>query len=349
MSTVLGVLENVAKFDNQGHLIGAKPSLPQTNAPFSHQSVSSYLTFMRLVEDDALCRPVTLIVVSDGQPTPWNIEGGATLYERFRSIRRLLSVKTYIVAYTESVFDNPTNFKRVHRMACAASGADSIPSPCSGGNTFSNWDTCRDPDDPANGCAWLTSDADELTEALTQIIAQAIETNVPGGTPTLANDFQMLDANDPDSAQAAIQTQLEASTDVPQWSGHLTRSACTDEDPNNPGQLAEYCQNAIDLPPETEEEESFGPCSLANVWDAGECLAQTTWNDRRIYTHDADNNVFRISEPDGEPSAAFVSLVEDLNGQGKIQPPLSNDPQTKDAEIVAMAEWLLGRNMPDEW
>ena len=85
------------------------------------------------------------------------------------------------------------------------------------------------------------------------------------------------------------------------------------------------------------------------MWDAGECLQLTNWNDRRIYTHDFDNNVFRIAEPNGAPSAQFIALVEQLDGEAKIDPPLSDDADEKSAQIVAMAEWLLGRNMPEDW
>jgi hypothetical protein len=341
-ATSLGVVENLVNIDNQTNTVtSAKPSLPWTNAVFGHETVSSYLAFMRLVDEDELCRPVTLIIVTDGQPDPWNNEGGAKLYERLRSVRRLLGVKTYMVAFTQEVNADPVSLARIHEMGCAASGSDSIPTPCLGGNTFSNWDTCANPEDPENECAWLSDDHEELEAQLTQIIAQALALDVPSGAPTTANDFE--------SSQAAIQTSISSYTEVPEWRGHISRGACTDEDPENPGQLADYCMNAADVPIDTDELETYGPCPMSRVWDAGECLALTEWTDRRLYTHDFDNNVFRIAEPNGDPSAQFIALVTQLDNQGRIDPPLSDDNSEKSAEIVAMAQWLLGKDMPDGW
>ncbi|MCA9696781.1 MAG: type IV pilin biogenesis protein, partial [Myxococcales bacterium] len=296
-------------------------------------------------DEDALCKPVVMIVVTDGQPDPWNKQGGAKLYERMRSIRRILSVKTYVVAYTSEVWSDAESWSRIHEIACSASGANSIPTPCDGDNDF-GWDTCADKEDPANGCAWLANDKEELSATLTHIIAQAIETAVPGGAPTVANDFQVADPNDPESSQQALQTNISSWTDTPSWEGHVTRGACTDEDPDNPGQLADYCLNAANLPVETEELESFGPCPLQRVWNAGECLQQTAPGDRRLYTHGFDNQLIRITEG-GEPSAGFSNLVMALNQQGKINPPLSNGDE--DVEIKAMADFLTGVGLPDNW
>ncbi|KIG13947.1 hypothetical protein DB30_07363 [Enhygromyxa salina] len=349
MAVAMGVMEYLVHLDQNDNITGPKPALPMTNKPFGHDTIASYLAFMRVSEEDAMCRPVTMIIVSDGVPDPWNKQGGAKLYERLRSIRRLLGVKTYMVAFTEEVYSNPINHERVHEIACAAAGGDSIPTPCSGGNDFAHWDTCANPDDPANGCAWLSENQDDLEATLTQIISKSLEIEVPGGSPTLANDFQLADPNNPESAQAAVQTSISTWTETPAWVGHVARGACNDEDPNNPGQLADYCANAADVPVETAELESFGPCPISRVWDAGECLQQTNWNDRRIYTHDFNNNVFRVADPDGSPSGPFVALVEQLNAQGRIDPPLSNNGDEKTAQIVAMTEWLLGRNMPNNW
>src|SRR5690606_12189229 len=138
-------------------------------------------------------------------------------------------------------------------------------------------------------------------------------------------------------------------TEVPAWTGHVERGGCDDEDPEHPGQLAEYCANATNVPIDTLETETFGPCPLSRQWDAGECLQLTAWNARRIYTHDADNNVFRISDDNGDPTPAFVALVNSLDGQGKLDPPLSIDPAEKTAQIETMARWLLGEGMPDDW
>ncbi|PRQ03339.1 hypothetical protein ENSA5_16930 [Enhygromyxa salina] len=349
MAVAMGVPEYMVKTDINGNITGAKPALTQSNRPFSHPTIASYLAFMRLAEEDQLCRPMTMIVVTDGQPDPWASQGGSKLYSRLRSVRRVLGVKSYIVAYTEGVFADATTFARTHEMACAAAGGNSDVTPCDGGNDHNDWDTCYNPEDPANDCAWLTKDHTELAEALTAIIKREVEMSVPSGTPTVANDFQLSDPDDPESSQAAVQTSISSWTDVPGWTGHLARSGCTDEDPDNPGQLTEYCQNVADVPLDTDELESFGPCPLGRVWDAGECLALTDWKARRIYTHDLNNDVIRVADNTGTPTAEFIALVEGLDGLGRIDPPLSADAGQKSDEIVAMAEWLLGRDMPDDW
>jgi len=345
----VGDVHDFLGVDINGNILGAKPSLKMSNAPFSHKSAASYIAFMRTVEDGAVCRPMSMIIVSDGIPDPWNSQGSFNAYKDLINFRRILGVPTYLVAFTEEVYAEASNNERINQLACAAAGADSIGDPCGGGNTFSEWDTCADPNDPADNCAWKTQDQDELKAVLTTIISKALETDVPGGTPTVANDFQLADPNDPESGQAALQTSIDGWTEVPAWIGHVARQACDDPDPDDPNILAEYCQAVIDEPLVTEETESFGPCPLGRVWDAGECLQLTNWNDRRIYTHDYNNNVFRIAEADGTPTQQFIDLVELLDSQGKIDPPLSNDAQEKSDEIVAMAEWLLGRDMPSDW
>jgi hypothetical protein len=347
-ATSLGTVSNYVNLVNN-MVTTKKLALPWTNAPFEHETVASYLSFMRLVDDDGLCRPLSLIMVTDGQPDPWLNEGGSKLYERLYNIRRLLGVKTYMVAFTQEVNSDPTSFARIHEMGCAASGADSFVTPCLGGNTFSNWDTCANPADPENGCAWLSDNHEELQAQLNEIIKQTVDLDVPSGTPTTANDFQLSDPSDPESSQASIQTSISSYTEAPEWRGHISRGACTDEDPANPGQLAAYCTNAASVPIDTDELETYGPCPMSRVWDAGECLALTEWTDRRLYTHDFDNNVFRIAEPNGDPSAQFIALVTQLDNLGRIDPPLSADGVEKSAQIVTMAQWLLGKDMPDGW
>ncbi len=279
--TAIGDVDSYVSINAQGNPV-AKPATPQSNAEFSHETVASYLSFLTTVAESDICRPTMAILLSDGQPDPWDSEGGSMLYSRLSKLRKKLGVKTYMVGFSEGSWNNNTAWERMHHIACAAAGANSTNSPCNGSNDY-DWDTCADPNDPANGCAWLASNDEELAKALSTIIDDVIETSVPAGPPTLANDFQLADVNDPNSAQNAVQTTVDAWTETPSWFGHVTRSACTDEDPNNPGQLAEYCQNAVDLAIDTEETESFGPCPLGRVWDAGECLAQTTWSERRLY------------------------------------------------------------------
>ena len=342
--SAIGDVDTFVSIDGQGKPV-AKVALPKSNAEFSHTTVASYLSFLTTVAEQDICRPTMAILLTDGQPDPWADEGGSTLYSRLSKLRKKLGVKTYMVGFSEGSWNNATAWERMHHIACAAAGANSTSSPCTGSNNY-DWDTCANPDDPENGCAWLASNDDELAKQLSTIIDDIIETSVPAGPPTTANDFQLSDLNDPDSAQAAVQTTIDAWTETPGWFGHVTRGACTDEDPDNPGQLAEYCENAADLAVETEETETFGPCPLGRVWDAGECLAQTPWSARRLYTHGFDNELIRIAEG-GSPTPEFEALVMTLNAQGKINPPLTLG--NEDNEIAAMVRRLHGQDTPQGW
>ncbi|MCA9697767.1 MAG: type IV pilin biogenesis protein, partial [Myxococcales bacterium] len=341
----MGIVENLVKVDNQGKLLGPKPSLTQSNAAFAHPTIASYLSFMRLVDEQQLCRPVTMIIVTDGQPDPWDKQGGAKLYERLRSIRQILGVRTYVVAFTKEIYGDPLKFERIHEIACAASGAESIPTPCAGDNLY-GWDTCFDQDNPAGGCAWLAEDHEQLGEALTSIISRDFAADVPGGPPTLASDFQQADPDDPNSPTVAAQTSLRAWTEVPSWRGHVVRGACEDTDPDNPEELADYCKQAETLPMPGDELESFGPCPRSRSWDAGACLQQTDPADRRLLTHGADGSLIAVAE-DGQPTAAFTALVKALDAKGRIDPPLTFG--NEDNEIAAMVDLLLGVDAPEGW
>jgi hypothetical protein len=343
--TAVGDVDTYVSIDAQGKPV-AKLALPKSNAEFSHTTVASYLSFLTTIAEQDICRPTMAILLTDGQPDPWDSEGGSTLYSRLSKLRKKLGVKVYVVGFSQGGWSNTTAFDRMHHIACAAAGANNTTSPCGGTNNY-NWDTCANPDDPDDGCAWLAGDDEELAKALGSIIDDIIETSVPAGPPTIANDFQLSDLNDPNSDQAAVQTTIDAWTETPAWFGHVTRGGCTDEDPDNPGQLAEYCANAATLPIETEETETYGPCPLGRVWDAGECLAQTVWTQRRIYTHDFNNELIQISTSTGASSGKFRTLVKALNAQGKINPPLT--PGNENIEIDRMVKRLLGGDTPQGW
>ncbi|HLT37905.1 MAG TPA: hypothetical protein VK034_16585, partial [Enhygromyxa sp.] len=276
--TAIGDVDSYVSIDAQGKPV-AKPAVPKSNAEFSHTTVASYLSFLTTIAEQDICRPTMAILLTDGQPDPWSSEGGSTLYSRLAKLRKKLGVKTYVVGFSEGSWNNATAWDRMHHIACAAAGANNTTTPCNGSNNY-NWDTCSDPDDPEDGCAWLANNDDELAKALSTIIDDIIQTSVPAGPPTTANDFQLSDLADPSSGQVGVQTTVQAWTETPGWFGHLIRGACTDEDPDNPGQLAEHCQNAANLPIDSDELESYGPCPLGRSWDAGECLAQTSWTER---------------------------------------------------------------------
>ncbi|NVB38695.1 type IV pilin biogenesis protein [Pseudenhygromyxa sp. WMMC2535] len=345
MKVAMGQPKYAVYLDADNNITGLKAVVPVSNAPFAHETVAHYLAFMRTNGADQVCRPLSLIIVTDGQPDPWWKQGGSDLYERLRDTRRMLGVKTYFIALSDGVVADAETFDRAQQMACAASGAEDITTPCAGANDL-DWDTCRDPEDPANDCAYLASNHEELSEALVDIITQDVDTEVPGGAPTVANDFQLSDPDDPLSDQAAVQTSISAWTDTPPWRGHVVREACDEEDPDNPGVLTDYCQNANDLAIDTEEEESFGPCAIGRAWDAGECLLDTAPTDRRLYTHDESNQRIKIHEA-GAATGAFTSLVMSLDSQGKIDPPLTAGNES--AEIQAMVDLLIGVDLPDDW
>lgn len=340
----------IGDVDSYVTIVGGKPQakagLLKSNAEFSHTTVASYLSFLTTVAEQDICRPTMAIMLTDGQPDPWADEGGSVLYSRLAKLRQKLGVKVYMVGFSQGGWANQTAFDRMHHIACAAAGANSTTAPCDGTNNY-NWDTCADPNNPDEGCAWLASDDEELAKQLGLIIDNIIETSVPAGQPTTANDFQLSNPNNPNSDEAAVQTNITAWTESPAWFGHVTRSACTDEDPDNPGQLAEYCVNAATLPLETKETESFGPCPLGRTWDAGECLAQTSWTKRRLYTHGFNNELIRIATTTGAATTEFRNLVKTLNGMGKINPPLT--PGSENTQINNMVKRLLGGDTPQGW
>jgi hypothetical protein len=140
------------------------------NAPFSHDTITSYVFFLRRVEPAATCQPLTIIMIMDGQPDPWFNEGGSKLYERLRMLRVQWDVEIHVVAFTEGSYSDPA---RIHEIACAASGADSVEAPCSEGNIF-GWDTCADPNDPSHGCAWLAADPEQLQSNIEAIMAKVV-------------------------------------------------------------------------------------------------------------------------------------------------------------------------------
>jgi hypothetical protein len=89
-----------------------------------------------------------------------------------------------------------------------------------------------------------------------------------------------------------------------------------------------------------EIEETFGPCPQSHIWDAGECLQQTAWTARRVYTNTPDHSVIRIADDSGDATGAFKAQLEDLSLLTSAD---------HDAEANAIAAFLLGRDAPDGW
>ena len=312
--------------------IGLIPGVaPQDNSEFSHDTVASYLKFLNDNDESAACTPTSVVLITDGKPDDG--QGGSTLYSRIAALREDLGVRVYVVGFFLS------GTTEVNDMACAGAGACSgtCATPCDDTPT-SEWDTCADPANPSSACAYTADSADELGAVLTDIVGQAIDLDIGSGQGSRLNDFGSQGAGGVDDGEV-VQTFLEGFTEFPSWRGHVVRQLCTDEDPENPGDPASYCVDP-GFDPMEDAEETFGPCPQSRSWDAGECLQMTAWTDRRVYTHDSDNDVFSISNPDGTASAQFFA---ELDAQGLLT---SAD---KAAEADAIAAFILGRDWPDGW
>jgi hypothetical protein len=313
--------------------IGPIPAAPtQSNGYNAHTTVSSYLAFVRNVQSPDVCAPTAAVLVTDGTPYPAN-EGGWRLYRRLANLRTQLDTRVYVVGFFLEGEDE------LNAMACAGAGAcdgTQCDTPCDDQPTH-DWDTCANPADPANGCAFLASSADELQQVLSQIVAQIGEFELPSGPPSTANEFGVAGGGGGDVV--ALQTTISAITEYPTWRGHVVRSYCEFTEPGT-GNLLSSC-----VPPSPEfeaeaYEETFGPCPQSRAWDAGECLSLTPWTERRLYTHDASNQLVPVSEPDGTASGQFVA---ELVAQGIVS------GANAEAEADELVAFLLGRDAPNGW
>lgn len=298
-----------------------------SNGEFQHDTVASYLSYVVTNTEADLCVPTVAVVVTDGEPSPGF--GGTTLYSNLSKLRRILGVKTYVVGFFQSG-SSLTN------MACAAAGSQNTTSPCLEFDNAYDWDTCRDPNAPTTNCAFLANDADALVDALRVIVDDAIDTPVPSGPGASLNEFL--------SGDEKVQTQLSARTEIPSFRGHVFRSACTEDE--------EHCEGA-DEPPETLEEEAFDfggteedgttNCPMSRIWNAGECLSRKVWTARRLYSHTAENAVYRISNDDGTASELFVS---ELTSLGLV---VSDAESTAAEKADAIAAFVLGADFHEGW
>lgn len=328
-----------------GNTITPKPGMiPQSNAPFSHRTITSYLSLMSTISQQDTCVPTAAVLISDGQPSPWSTEGSTTLYSRLREIRTKLKIKTYVVGFSEGFLNDATSWSRLQGMACAAAGSSNVWSPCNDNANPYQWDTCRDPNDQFNGCAWEAGDPDELAAALVEIVNGVIETPVPAGPSASVNEF-VQDQNNQD-LNKPLQTSIKGWTETPSWEGNVVREACEiyigDNQANG---LEQFCIDAANDPLVTDEQEDFSDngqtgCGLSRTWNAGECLQNKVWNQRRIYANDGNNNVYKISEVDGTATAKFRN---ELDSMGLLT------PGQEQQEANDIAEFLLGKNAPNNW
>lgn len=311
-------------------VIGDIPaSPPDDNHAEAHTTVASYLAFLDSLEEGAVCVPTSLIVLTDGVPSPG--EGGSTLYRRLSALREELGVRTYVVGFFA---DSST---QINEMACAAAGScgGGCTNPCSG-VPVENWDTCENPDtsDPSQDCAFLADSASSLASVLTSIVAQELDLNLSSGPPFTSNDYIEVSQTDTDVKQ----TIIAAGTDFPGWRGHVTRRYCSGD--------GEECQPPTPEFSPDDQEATFGPCPQSREWDAGACLQSMLWSERRLYSVDTSNTVYRISDDEGLATDAFIDALVDVGRISSASEDSDNDGLRDADEIVA---FILGQGWPDDW
>ena len=316
-------------------VVGRIPdSVRHDNAPRSHSTVASYLRFATEGDAKDVCAPMAAVLVSDGNPS--REQGGAGLYERLARLRTALDVRTYVVGFL-------IEGDEIGEMACAAAGACdgySCATPCDD-EPANDWDTCAESGNP-DRCAFMAGSSSELVAALTQIIDQQIGVNAPAGPGTSLNDFGVPSGGDPTSSEAIVQTKVSAHTEYPSWKGHVVRQLCDDPaDPTQPdGPRAAWCRLPSPEFGPDEEQPRFGPCDLHRTWDAGECLQQMDYRERRLFTNDASNRLIRIAREDGTATMDFEAQLVDL---GLIEGP------DRGALADDIAGFIQGKDWPDGW
>lgn len=309
---------------------------PMQNTEGSHRSVASYLSFVTRETTSGLCAPTAAVLLTDGVPSPVT-EGGPLLYRRLAALRRELSVKTYVVGFFQDgagISDG-----QINNMACAAaSGCEGFGcgSPCDDPGEH-EWDTCANPDNPDEECAFLANSTDELATVLTAIVTAELDVALPSGPGTTANEFGVGAGGVAGQGQA-LQTVLDASTHWPGWRGHLERRLCEHRDED--GELLPQCTLPSPEWEPAEVEHTFGPCPQSHEWDAGECLANTVWSDRRVFTTNSVGTLIPVTDEDGNATGAFRA---ELQLQGII---FGAGQQAQANEIAA---FMLGRDWPDGW
>lgn len=353
--------------------IGTVPNvITESNAAGSHSTVASYLSFVTDVDTADSCAPTAAVLITDGEPYPV-AEAGAVLYERLANLREDLGVNTYVVGFFLA------GSVALNDMACAAAGACDggvCTTPCDDTPT-DGWDTCADPGNPAGECAYLSSSAEELQAVLTQIVENIGDFDVPSGPGSTANEFGVTGSAGSDDQVEALQTTLAAGTDFPSWQGHVTRGLCDHRDdagdllpscvdPGFPYGAANPCTVADDCGPgglcsggTCQDEETFGPCPRSRTWDAGECLQQTNVDERRLYTHDINNELVAIAQQvvidpdpldaDGDTShvRATSAFRNELAAAILAEDPAAAAPTQDDANRVAT--FLYGMHAPSDW
>lgn len=311
-------------------------SYPMQNTEGSHRSVASYLAFVTGEAGTTVCAPTAAVLLTDGVPSP-TTEGGPLLYRRLAALRRELNVKTYVVGFFQDgagIGDG-----QINNMACAAaSGCEGFGcgSPCNDPGEYA-WDTCSNPDNPGEECAFLANSSDELTQVLTSIVSAELAVDLPSGPGTTANEFGVGAGGTPGQGEA-LQTSLSSTTAWPGWRGRVQRELCDHRDAD--GELLPQCQSPTPEWEPDDVEHTFGPCPQSHSWDAGECLMQTQWQQRRVFTTTAAGGLIQISEEDGTATDTFRDQLASLG----VISGADLTPQADD-----MVAFILGRDWPDGW
>ena len=340
LKTVLGVVSPMAEggLDATGPtdweaVIGQSNSNVQCNSSSTFTSagtVSTYLGFQRCDGTTAdRCAPLTAIIITDGEADEDSAARMKQVHTSFGNLRKGRKTNTYVVGFAADGKENVWGRSTVNDFACAATGGgmDDPDDPCNSTADNNNFDTCKDPSDPNNECAFMAANPEELALALTDIITAALGTNVPAGGGSAVNTFGTTGG----ASNGITQTNVSARTEWPSWRGHVERDLCDDP-------TAEACQNT-DAPVLGED---FGPCDPSRVWDAGTCLQSMNWWERRVYITDANNNVKAIWAG-GETGDATTDFKTVLNASGAPGTPFSDD------EVKNIAMFIMGSGWKDDW
>ncbi len=317
------------------------------NSPFSNGgTISKYIEWVRTVEPADVCSPIATVLITDGEPTdtsgsPLSSQSWKKLNGNLAGLRNDRDSKVYVVGFfIDPSSNNPAGNPAINDMACAGTGAGDTNNinPCTvAASDAHNFDTCRDPSDPENDCAFLADSPEQLALVLTQIVEGELAMDVPAGGGAAVNTFGTSGGG----SEGITQTNVAARTEWPAWKGHVERELCDDqvEDPANPGTYitAPYCLQATF----DEPEEAFGPCPQSRQWDAGECLEMTTWSDRRIYITDAANDTHEIY--DG--TTATSAFIDQLNAPELAIPGAPFDVTS----ATPIAEFIMGKDWKDGW
>lgn len=307
------------------------------NRPIAHTTVSSYVSYVKsLGEKGGVCSALSVILITDGKPN--DTDG---LYRRLADLRLKGEADVYVVGFGYKADE-------LNDMACAAAGSSNTgnnSNPCNDSNEDLKWETCYDPEDRKNKCAYVASNRTELIDRLSTIVQGALELNLESGPGTSVNEFGSL-ANQSSTTPDAIQTSVSAHTAWPGWRGTVSRKVCEFTDPDNivngePAKMA-YCDESR-LPFPDPKTETFGPGPLSRNWDAGTILQSRERNSRLLYFIDKSNALKRINTADGRATTDFRSFY-DQNYAAAAPQEAGDKPDAN-----AFVEFLLGKDWPDNW